>query len=368
MKKEFGILFIISLISLSACCKIPNQVNLTLNQISDNVDFHNEKQLRYINSSNYTSTSGIASGIEEISKPNPINFSWSLTSDTGLAPINYVINLREEEGDNIGLLYKSNSTNIDIYNLKINTRYFYSVTACYLNKDFPSRELTFTTSSNFPRNIYTSNVTNFRDIGGKGIKQGLLYRSARLSESDGTTKINNNDIQIMKNELKIKTEIDLRRYDEFGNLTKSVLGNDVNYYHLPMNYGGNNILIYKGTYKENQYDNPYQIKRFFEILSDANNYPINFHCSIGKDRTGCLAYLLGALIGEEEEFLYRDYMFTNFSIISSLCKSSDISNSYGMTLKNYNGETLQEKTYNYLNEVVGISSNILDNVINLIKE
>ena len=34
----------------------------------------------------------------------------------------------------------------------------------------------------------------------------------------------------------------------------------------------------------------------FEVLGDANNYPVAFHCTQGKDRTGALAYLMETLL------------------------------------------------------------------------
>ena len=138
-----------------------------------------------------------------------------------------------------------------------------------------------------------------------------------------------------------------------------------------MNYSGQNILTFTGKVSGDtyEYDNPAMIKSFFEILSDKNNYPIDFHCSIGKDRTGCLAYLVEGLLGFDEQTMIRDYMFTNFSN-AGMCKVTDINNTnrYGKTLNDYtNGNSLNEKIYNYLNLEIGISSQTLDKVIDILK-
>jgi hypothetical protein len=53
-------------------------------------------------------------------------------------------------------------------------------------------------------------------------------------------------------------------------------------------------------------------------------------------------------------------LFSNFAKISGICKTEDIDDRYGATLKAYEGETLQEKTYNYLNKVIGVSTEKLD--------
>ena len=43
-----------------------------------------------------------------------------------------------------------------------------------------------------------------------------------------------------------------------------------------------------------------------------------------------------------------------------ICKVEDIDDRYGATLKAYEGNSLQEKTYKYLNEVIGVSTQNLD--------
>ena len=76
-----------------------------------------------------------------------------------------------------------------------------------------------------------------------------------------------------------------------------------------------------------------KIKEFFELLDNEDKYPMYIHCSEGKDRTGCLAYLVEALMGEDEDTLYRDYLFSNLAnsssseVESSLIRSSEDSSS-----------------------------------------
>jgi len=55
----------------------------------------------------------------------------------------------------------------------------------------------------------------------------------------------------------------------------------------------------------------HQFKSFFEILLDESNYPILFHCTAGKDRTGFAAYLLLTLLGVEQNVILEDYLLTN---------------------------------------------------------
>jgi len=44
-----------------------------------------------------------------------------------------------------------------------------------------------------------------------------------------------------------------------------------------------------------------------ELISDRNNHPLVFHCSVGKDRTGVLAALLLAAAGVIDEDIVHDY-------------------------------------------------------------
>ncbi len=365
------ILTLLAVFPLVACNinNDPKSFSFELANLGENVDFHTELQAKYIASEDYTTTMGIASGSTSKEYPLPIRLSFTGSPNNKMASKNYIIDVYEETNKQKAIISKECDDNggLDVYNLKINTNYSYQVTAVYASgKAFTSQKSHFKTVNKGPRNLYVENVMNIRDLGGKGIKQGLIYRSGRFNENDGTTNITDKTINTMVNELGVKTEIDLRRADESGGITASPLGEKVKYYHLPMYYGGENVLTFVGERSGVAYDNPARIKEFFNILGDANNYPIDFHCAIGKDRTGCMAYLIGALCGVEEEYLYRDYLFSNFAKISGMCDVKDIDDRYGATIKEYEGATLKEKTINYLNQVIGVETNVLNNISNIL--
>ena len=362
-------------ISCSNSNSIPKEVKFKVPSLGEEAEFHTELQLKYINSTDYLTTSGIASGSSEKSAPQGVYVSWDIEKK-GKDPDSYVLSVFDEEmeGDVTIIIREMGIKEKEFYiqNLKLNHRYSFKVGAAYTCGNMKCMEVKesekyyFTTTSKGPRNLSVENINNFRDLGGHGIKQGLIYRSARFSESDGTSLVSENTRQTIFS-LGINTEIDLRRRDENGEITQSPLGEEVHYYHLPMIYGGENILTYVGEHSSGHYDNPVEIKNFFEILADENNYPINFHCSIGKDRTGCMAYLIEALCGMSEEDIYRDYLFSNFSKISGICEPKDIDDRYGKTIADYEGDNLQQKTYNYLNNVIGLDKTTLDSVISILK-
>ena len=358
--------------SISIDCSYPLE-EITNVQATSQGHF-SEYQTNYLNSENYSDTAPY-NGNLSVSKPLPINITWE--SNAG-GP--YMVNISNSKGV---LEYITNEKHFEFYNAEFGVPYNVQIKV----DNVLSEQVTFKESITVsgPRSLYVEGVENIRDIGGWGkfedgtyktyIKQGLLYRSGRFNEDKAdpvNVTIKDSGLYEMNNHFKIKTEIDLRRVttNEVGSLiNKSPLGDNVNYIQLPMAYGGNNILTFKGTLSNDsaEYDNPAAIKQFFELLADENNYPIDFHCSIGKDRTGCMAYLVEGLLGFDQETMYRDYMFTNYAD-AGMCKISDINDRYGDTLNKYeNGATINEKIYNYLNEVIGVSSTDLNKIINILK-
>ena len=50
---------------------------------------------------------------------------------------------------------------------------------------------------------------------------------------------------------------------------------------------------------------------FRELLDLPPERSLLFHCSQGKDRTGCAAMLILSVLGADEDTIMRDYMLTN---------------------------------------------------------
>lgn len=55
-----------------------------------------------------------------------------------------------------------------------------------------------------------------------------------------------------------------------------------------------------------------QFAKIFREFADEKNYPVLFHCSGGRDRTGTVAFLLNGLLGVSEDDLCRDWEATAF--------------------------------------------------------
>ena len=53
-------------------------------------------------------------------------------------------------------------------------------------------------------------------------------------------------------------------------------------------------------------------RKIFEILLDENNYPLVFHCTAGKDRTGLLSAFILHALGVDSEVVLNDYLLSNY--------------------------------------------------------
>ena len=343
--------------ALSACTQEPPEVigdsygytgtvdgvEFVLPDMGGSVGLHTKAQRDYIALTDKDGVSNIAQGVEEKSRPLPVSFEWSAS---GAAVTSYTLKISRSPSMENALEYTATGSPYDVYNLMVGTQYYWTVTANAGEKRTESGVASFTTSSLLPRTLYVDGVTNCRDLGGyttadgKTLHQGYIYRTGRFNSSDKDEcipEVTETGKRQALYELGLKTEIDLRKIAEASNITASVLGDGVNYVACPMDYG-TDILV---TGAE-------EIRHVFSVLGDPDNYPVFFHCHIGTDRTGLIAYLINGVLGVEKEDLYTDYLFSNFGNIGGSRSKSTINQKYVTTLDIYDGNTLSEKIESYL--------------------
>lgn len=347
-----------------------NSAGLKLYQIKSPSCFHTVLQEKFIENGN-GNIQYYAQANAELSKPEFLKFEWDATNIKTSAKPTYYFTISENSDLSSGRTYQTNENCARVYNLKLATRYYYRVSTKYGETESKSETLHFCTESSVFRNLYIDGVINARDLGGwrnsEGkfmVKQGMLFRSGpfnasnaaayqRTITSDGLSEISH---------LGIKTEIDLRRTDngETGKATSSPLGYGVKYVSAPLNWDNADIALEKE-------ENIASIKRIFEILGDEGNYPVNFHCTDGADRTGMIAFLINGLLGVSEADLYRDYLFTDFANVSWIRYKTTISNSWLGTVKEQKGLTLQDKIVHLLRSF-GVSLEDLSKLYFLMQE
>ena len=207
----------------------------------------------------------------------------------------YQVYLSEDKYFGVAEKYLTTKSELLLQNLIPNREYYWKVKVTYADgEQKTSKAYRFTTKGS-ARTITADGVSNSRDLGGlktvdgKTIKYGMLYRSANL---DSITEKGKKQLRM----LGIKTELDLRG----DTLTRSPLGDDVKLINIKGAY-------YVGHFKgiEFGYDENKEYIGYFcdelRACADENNYPMIFHCAIGRDRTGTLAAYIQMLCGVAED-------------------------------------------------------------------
>ena len=312
-------------------------------------NFHTELQTKYLSGDPENATL-YAKGTEELSIPLPIHLTWEESAAS------YTVTIKVKGTQNEAS-YTTTTNEIDVYNLFADTTYEWSVNG--------NAQDDFTTIAGL-RNLYIDGLTNVRDIGGykageASVKQGLLIRSSKLTADDtGEVLITQKGIEELKR-LGIKTELDLRDTApdsdgniEQGGITTSVV-DGVNYISFPMKSGGNYLQLNKEV-----------LPALFEILANEDNYPILFHCSIGTDRTGVVAFLVNGLLGVDKDDLYRDYLFSNFGLINGMRQPKNIKDYIDKVTSDKN-QSLSENIKTYL-IAQGVNEEHINKVINIMLE
>lgn len=288
--------------------------------------------------------------------PEPVHFSWSAVQGAA----EYVLELSLSDSMQEPVTYKATTNSLDIEDLMAGKTYFYRIKVPDGKSYKVSKIFSFKTAA-LPRTISIDSVSNTRDLGGYlttdgkyRVRQGMVYRGGNLDSISATGKK-----QFLET-YKIKTDLDVR-----GDKKRSPLGSDVNFVNVT---GPQYIQMKDKQYKE-------ALAAQIRTFADPSNYPVYFHCQIGRDRTGTQALLLYALLGVSEEDIYKDYELSMFSaagwadntpVDTLLNEHFSVVVDY---LKNYQaGGTLQSNTEAFLKNEIGITQAEIDMIRSLMLE
>ena len=286
----------------------------------------------------------------------PVKLAWN-----GNGSVKYTIYVADNENfDNATSYVVSGFTReLDIYNLLPSTTYYWKVAGDRFDMSDTS---VFKTEDLSVRLIYAEGTSNIRDLGGWNadgsfVNYGKIYRGNQLNGYGnwGNNKLTENGLKTFKDDLKIKTEIDLRTQDkDDANQTVNFVDASLPYYKYTIGQYTDilepsvwNALPHDGNTPVDSMENKNDARRLsyatgnavrnenamrrslkgiFEVLADERNYPVYIHCNAGADRTGTVAFLINGLLGVSEADLIRDYELTSFSSVSGLRFRSEIKN------------------------------------------
>jgi protein-tyrosine phosphatase len=165
---------------------------------------------------------------------------------------------------------------------------------------------------------------NFRDLGGHQGSDGRIVRSAKVYRSSHLGAV---PAESPLRQLHLKTLVTLQSRVEVKHLGRPEPASraGVRWEHIPM---GDEWFTNKGDVRIS--DDPAKIhlalvmhfrkdwRRFFKLLAERDVYPLLFHCSAGRDRTGVGAAMLLSLLGVSRERIVADFLESNVVFTKAL--------------------------------------------------
>ena len=328
------------------------------------------------------------------SMPKPVTLKWADAKDEKVR-----VTVTKKGADKPWFDEDVTGESVEVWNLEVARDYEWTV--CDGGECVRG---TFKTADVAPRVMKVKGVPNFRDLGGwktvdgKRVRQGIVYRSQGLNQNanyflnsketmklykegkleelygkDGREIKERIDREGGKDEfdanapwmrkslprkdpkppkarldeptkaylldkLGIKSDIDLRGPQEVWGMTESPLGPRATWFWFQNHaYGGMHQPVGKAGFT-----------KVFKVFLDEKNYPIDFHCIGGADRTGCDAWILNGILGVSEDDLMKDWELTCFEYESQSFGHQPRIDHFLEGLNKYEGASMKEKCENYV--------------------
>jgi len=171
---------------------------------------------------------------------------------------------------------------------------------------------------------------NFRDLGGhparhqRRVRRKMIYRSAHLAELPAESPLR---------ALDLRTLVTLQSRVEVSHLGRPIdaILKSVRWEHIPIgdrwfdadnpaplgDEPGQEHLALVSQFCEAWHT-------FFRILAEGEVYPLLFHCSAGRDRTGVGAAMLLEMLGVERDNIVADFLQSNVAFREIPLKSTQL--------------------------------------------
>jgi protein-tyrosine phosphatase len=161
---------------------------------------------------------------------------------------------------------------------------------------------------------------NFRDLGGhpvatgRRVRSGMVYRSAHLAHIP-------EEIEHPLRTIPLRTLVTLQsrlEVEHLGPPRSEFLESGVRWEHIPIGdpwfrkdgfskidtRPGDEHLVIVTEFRDDW-------QSFFKLLAEREVYPLVFHCSAGRDRTGVGAAMLLEMLGVDRDRIVTDFLESN---------------------------------------------------------
>jgi protein-tyrosine phosphatase len=171
---------------------------------------------------------------------------------------------------------------------------------------------------------------NFRDLGGhptrenRRVRRSMIYRSSHLAQVPDEHPLHDLGLRTL---VTLQSRVEVRH---LGPPDDSVL-KAVRWEHIPM---GDIWFEQKGEplfSREPGKEHLFLVMtlitdwaRFFKLLAEPDVYPLLFHCSAGRDRTGVGAAMLLDLLGVDRDRIVEDFLESNLVFTKALLKPEQL--------------------------------------------
>ena len=245
-------------------------------------------------------------------KDQPLPVGIKLASAMPAAGTLYVSET-EDFADSYTMAVAAGVDSINVYNLIPGKTYNYKVQYDDNGVMTNAQSGQFKTTGTL-RMLKIDGIFNVRDLGGwtglggHKMKYGLLFRGSRMTANSSAKEMITLDGKKAMLAAGIKGDLDLRTSSE-RNLSASPLasgtGATVDYKPIDDSYKSRIATFAKSDAS---------IRAIQWIIDELKvNKPVYFHCSVGADRTGTVAFLIEALCGMSEDAISKEFELTSFS-------------------------------------------------------
>lgn len=176
----------------------------------------------------------------------------------------------------------------------------------------PEAEISTATSPNstLDRSILTGHVENARDLGGvvlesgEEISAGALFRGPPLADltAEGCAAVSELGIRSVI-DLRVASEVSLRPDADCALARAQLVAAPL---PVPYNVSAADYIAVLDARES--------IVRIFETLGDASRYPVYFHCTWGRDRTGIVAAVILLALRATPEAIMEDYLVSGQTV------------------------------------------------------